>query len=100
MSYLSKGSQGEQVKKMQTALNRAECTCSVDGVFGDETEQALIGFQIGHMLHVDGVCGPETWKALETYLADYTELRKAVEECLEVVEKLPEYKKLEALLYG
>ena len=100
MIILSKGSKGENVRKMQLALNRANCTCGIDGVFGDETEQALIAFQIGHGLRVDGLCGDETWGCLERYMADYTELRKAVEKCLDAVEALPEYKALEEMLYG
>lgn len=100
MSYLSKGSKGEKVRKMQLALNRANCTCNIDGIFGDETEQALISFQIGQGIRVDGLCGDETWERLEMFMVDYTELRKAVEKCLDAVEALPEYKALEEMLYG
>lgn len=100
MSYLFKGSKGENVRKIQLALNRANCPCDIDGIFGDKTEQALISFQIGQGIRVDGICGDETWNRLEMFMWDYTELRKAVEKCLDVVEALPEYKALEDMLYG
>ena len=103
MGMLSKGSRGEEVRKMQLALNRANCTCDIDGVFGKETEQALIKFQREHFSNPkewDGLCGDKTMEALTPYLVDLTILREAVEECLEKVEQLPEYKRLEALLYG
>lgn len=100
MSYLSKGSKGENVRKMQLALNRANCPCDIDGIFGEETEQALISFQIGQGIRVDGLCGDETWERLEQFMFDFSELRKAVEKCLDAVEALPEYKALEDMLYG
>lgn len=103
MSYLSKGSKGEEVRKMQLALNRANCPCDIDGIFGDETEQALVKFQRGHFQDSkawDGICGPATWEALEPFTVDYTQLRKVVEKCLDAVEALPEYKTLEDMLYG
>lgn len=100
MTYLSKGSKGEKVRKMQLALNRANCPCDIDGIFGTKTEQALISFQVGQGIRVDGVCGDETWSRLESFMVDYAELRKAVEKCLDAVEALPEYKALEGMLYG
>lgn len=100
MIILSKGCKGEKIRKMQLALNRANCPCDIDGIFGDKTEQALISFQIGQGIRVDGLCGDETWACLERYMIDYTELRKAVEKCLDAVEALPEYKALGEMLYG
>lgn len=100
METLKKGSTGADVKRVQTALNRAGATLTVDGSYGSKTVQAVKNFQEDNRLTVDGVCGPATWGALGLYLLDYSALSQAVEECLEAVENLPEYKRLEAFLYG
>jgi peptidoglycan hydrolase-like protein with peptidoglycan-binding domain len=55
---LSSGSTGRQVRLLQQELH-----IKVDGVYGPETEQAVIGFQQRSGLHADGVFGPKT-KAL------------------------------------
>ena len=36
----------------------------IDGIFGDCTDQAVRGFQKAKGLEVDGIVGPDTWKAL------------------------------------
>lgn len=100
MSILSYGSKGEEVRKLQTALNRVGATLTVDGNYGAKTEQAVRNFQDDHGLRSDGLAGPATMDALAPYMADFSVITKAVEECLEAVEQLPEYKRLEALLYG
>ena len=43
MSILRKGDTGEEVKKLQTALNWAGCTLTVDGVFGSDTYIYALG---------------------------------------------------------
>lgn len=100
MTTLRKGDTGAEVKKLQAALNRAGASLTVDGAYGPKTEQTVRNFQEDYGLKVDGVCGPSTWGGLGLFMQDFTALREAVEECLEAVEKLPEYKKLEAFLYG
>lgn len=100
MSYLSHGSKGEQVVKLQTALNRAGYSLAVDGVFGNATARAVRLFQVDNGLKADGLAGPATKEALTPYMQDYTLVAKALEECTQAIEKLPEYKKLEALIYG
>lgn len=100
MTTLRKGSTGAEVKSLQSALNRAGASLTVDGSYGAKTEQAVRNFQEDNGLKVDGVCGPATWGAISLYTLDYSALTEAVEECLEAVEKLPEYKRLEAFLYG
>lgn len=55
-------SRGALVKELQTALGMAQ----VDGFFGSNTEAVLKAYQTAHGLHADGICGPMTWKALET----------------------------------
>lgn len=100
MSYLSRGSTGEKVRQLQTALNRAGATLTVDGDYGRKTEEAVFAFQRAHGLKADGLAGDKTWQALSPYMVDYSVIAEAVENCLEAVENLPEYKRLEALLYG
>lgn len=56
---LKKGSRGEDVKAVQTALH-----CYPDGIFGELTEEAVREFQELHGLGVDGKVGKLTWNAL------------------------------------
>lgn len=100
MRTLRKGDKGDEVKDLQKALNRAGARLDVDGSYGPKTEQAVMNFQVDHNLAMDGICGPATQKALEPYMRDYSIVAEALEECLDAIEKLPEYKRLEALLYG
>lgn len=97
---LSFGSKGENVRKLQTALNRAGSNLKIDGHFGDKTRQAVCNFQEDHGLKMDGIVGDATWNALQPYLVDFAILREALEDCLTAIEQLPEYKRIEAILYG
>jgi hypothetical protein len=58
---LKKGSKGDNVKKLQTALK-----LEADGVYGDGTLKAVIAFQKAHpkLGAADGVIGPKTWAAI------------------------------------
>lgn len=100
MTTLRLGDTGADVVTLQSALNRAGSSLTVDGHYGDKTEQAVINFQVDHGLGADGICGPATWAGLTPFMQDFTALTEAVEACLEAVEKLPEYQRLEAFLYG
>jgi peptidoglycan hydrolase-like protein with peptidoglycan-binding domain len=69
--YLMKvGSTGESVKLMQTFLNRLASVyttlprISADGIFGNQTFQAVTAFQKMFGLSADGVIGPSTWNAI------------------------------------
>lgn len=62
LPVLRKGSEGEYVKLLQSKL--LFVGPDIDGDFGAKTETMLKVFQAAHNLTVDGVCGPETWKAL------------------------------------
>ncbi len=58
---LSSGSTGRQVRLLQQELH-----IKVDGVYGPETEQAVIGYQQRSGLHADGVFGPKTKAVMST----------------------------------
>ena len=65
---LGRGSVGEDVKKLQTALDGLGYdlgTPGIDGIIGPITEQAIKDFQAAEGLFVDGIAGPETIAALE-----------------------------------
>lgn len=101
MSTLKYGSSGNEVKTLQTALKRAGCVVNVDGIFGASTATAVKKFQLNHGLTVDGIVGSRTWKKLYVYLPNDTQaLGEAVMECLDAIEKLPEFEKLVNLIYG
>jgi peptidoglycan hydrolase-like protein with peptidoglycan-binding domain len=56
---------GEDVKTLQTRLIKLKYSSGVaDGIFGKNTEGIVKDFQKSKGLLVDGVVGPETWKAL------------------------------------
>lgn len=66
---LHKGDRGEYVTLMQSQLiNKGySCgSCGADGKFGNDTLYALKKFQLDAGLQMDGVCGPNTWAALES----------------------------------
>lgn len=56
---------GEDVRVLQKALQAAGISVEVDGVFGGDTERAVIRFQMQAGLVVDGIAGPATMAALE-----------------------------------
>lgn len=58
-------SRGSQVVKLQKELKAAGLAVGrADGIFGAHTLKALKTFQKRHHLAVDGVAGPNTWRAL------------------------------------
>jgi hypothetical protein len=52
------------IKDIQRALNRVGFNLVEDGILGSRTETALREFQEAKGLTVDGICGPETRRAL------------------------------------
>lgn len=80
----------DDVKKLQTALEKAGFTLEqfgVDGKFGKETEDAVRAFQEAKGLAADGIVGPETLAALKEasgvtgkLAADVLELAKNVDQ--------------------
>lgn len=62
---IRKGSKGDAVVTLQTALNAAGYDCgAADGIFGKNTKKAVEAFQKAHSLTVDGIVGRKTWTAL------------------------------------
>lgn len=64
---LRKGSKGPYVKELQTILNYSSCGAHllVDGIFGNNTLNAVIQFQGMRGLKKDGIVGPLTWAELQ-----------------------------------
>ena len=56
---LKKGSTGPEVKELQEALG-----ISSDGIFGSDTEAAVMKVQTDNNLVVDGIVGPTTWEVI------------------------------------
>ncbi len=58
------GDSGDAVKQLQRQLTKAGCLVKADGKFNGATEEAVRKFQKNHHLAVDGIIGPDTYKAL------------------------------------
>ena len=58
------GSSGEEVKKLQTELNKRGYKLEVDGKFGAKTQSAVKDYQKKNNLSVDGIVGNNTWGSL------------------------------------
>lgn len=66
-STISYGSSGEEVKKLQKSLNEQGYSLNIDGVFGNETRDAVKDYQKKNGLSVDGIVSTKTWSALDSY---------------------------------
>lgn len=59
------GSRGEEVKQIQTVLKDRELyEGNIDGIYGSQTEKAVIQFQKQMGLTPDGIVGPKTLSAM------------------------------------
>ncbi len=66
-STVRRGSTGDDVKALQSMLNKVDnAGLTVDGRFGGATQKSVQNYQEENKLMVDGIAGPATWKALET----------------------------------
>jgi peptidoglycan endopeptidase LytE len=66
VGMLHEGSKGPQVLALQKALAAAGFNPhGLDGSFGPKTKAALIAFQRAAGITVDGLAGPQTWRALK-----------------------------------
>lgn len=54
------GMQGDDVRKLQEGLNQQGYGLTVDGIFGQQTQQAVRDYQSKNGLSVDGIAGPNT----------------------------------------
>ncbi len=61
---LMRGDVGDDVRDLQTLLNKTGAALDVDGDFGPDTETAVRVFQKAAGLDVDGIAGPATLTAL------------------------------------
>lgn len=62
---LSLGSRNTYVLTLQDALNAVGyATLGMDGIFGNNTQRAVLRFQQDARLIVDGIVGCQTWRAL------------------------------------
>ncbi len=68
MKLIKKGSTGDKVREIQKHLD-----LTVDGIFGDKTERAVIQFQYKNALVTDGIVGPKTWAMLFGLTTDVQE---------------------------
>jgi peptidoglycan hydrolase-like protein with peptidoglycan-binding domain len=58
------------VRSLQYLLDAHGAKVAADGVFGANTEAAVLAFQRAHHLTADGVVGPQTWAALIVTVQD------------------------------
>lgn len=63
-NQLSYGSRGSDVTELQKLLNNNGYKLDVDGIFGDQTKEAVLEYQQKNGLDVDGIVGNNTWGAL------------------------------------
>jgi peptidoglycan hydrolase-like protein with peptidoglycan-binding domain len=61
---LRRGNEGNDVMRLQEALNRAGATITIDRRYGRGTRAAVESFQRARGLKADGVAGPATLQAL------------------------------------
>lgn len=72
MQTLALGSRGPDVRLVQSLLNRIGYNAGpVDGIFGNQTYQAVVSFQRNYGLAADGIVGPATWRVLDKLLRGY-----------------------------
>jgi peptidoglycan hydrolase-like protein with peptidoglycan-binding domain len=65
MSILKKGSQGDDVKQLQSKLTGLGFAIDSDGIFGEKTHNAVITLQTVFGYDQDGMAGPATLKLVD-----------------------------------
>ncbi|MBQ8975452.1 MAG: peptidoglycan-binding protein, partial [Oscillospiraceae bacterium] len=71
LKVLRTGSRGPQVKLLQLGLSRYGFALTTDGIFGQDTYDAVTAFQGQNDLVRDGIVGANTWRALMPWLTGY-----------------------------
>lgn len=72
MRTLRLGSRGSDVMKIQALLRKIGYNPGkIDGIFGRQTELAVISFQRNYGLTPDGIVGPNTYKTLDRIVIHY-----------------------------
>ena len=72
MRILKLGSKGSDVMKIQALLRKIGYNPgAIDGVFGKDTESAVMRFQSNNGLTPDGIVGDKTYRILEKFLLGY-----------------------------
>lgn len=76
MITLRQGQRGPEVSMLQLALYRSGFDPgAADGIFGNNTHNAVIRFQRSRNLVQDGIVGQNTWNELRPYLTGYISYR-------------------------
>ena len=64
------GCANNDVLYLQQSLNKLGYNCgNADGIFGNNTKEAVLAFQHDHGLEYDGIVGNNTWSELELCLS-------------------------------
>lgn len=61
---VKKGAKGNVTRLIQERLNSVGFNLTTDGIFGENTKNAVIVFQKNRSLVQDGIVGPKTWEWL------------------------------------
>jgi N-acetylmuramoyl-L-alanine amidase len=80
ITMLTKGSEGDAVKALQTKLKavlKLGDDFAIDGFYGDQTVTAVKSFQQQYHLAFDGIAGPQTLAALDKAFAAVTQSKPA-----------------------
>ncbi|MBQ7338393.1 MAG: peptidoglycan-binding protein [Clostridia bacterium] len=95
---LQLGSSGDDVRILQIRLNRISDNypsipkiLATDGIFGDDTEAAVLRFQEVFQLTPDGVVGNATWYAIERIYAGVKRLNELYSEGITLQEVTRQY---------
>lgn len=68
MKLLKYGQIGPSVYFLQNILQKLDYSISIDGIFGNNTKNAVIQFQNQNGLTPDGIVGQNTWNSLASYI--------------------------------